>query len=90
MGGGGGAATGLLTGGAAWGDAEGDVTRAGSAPPPTEGAPASRRSAERMAVLAIAHHNLAVEQEALSLPDEASRCGPPHSEPPPSATRISF
>ena len=30
-------------------------------------------SAERMAVLAIAHHNLAVEQEALRLPDEASR-----------------
>ena len=30
-------------------------------------------SAERMAVLAIAHHNLAVEQEALRLPQEASR-----------------
>ena len=36
----------------------------GDAPPP---------SAERMAVLAIAHHNLAVEQEALRLPEEATR-----------------
>ena len=34
---------------------------------------APRPSAERMAVLAIAHHNLAVEQEALRLPEEASR-----------------
>jgi Ca2+-binding EF-hand superfamily protein/tetratricopeptide (TPR) repeat protein len=70
-----GGAHGLLTGGGAMGT--GDEGGAGGAggtggagvvegarPPP---------SAERMAVLAIAHHNLAVEQEALRLPDEASR-----------------
>ena len=55
-----GSAAGLLTGG---GDS------AFGMPPPSVAAP----SAERMAVLAIAHHNLAVEQEALRLPEEASR-----------------
>ena len=75
----GGSAAGLLTGGGPHGGGHpgyGDIGQGqgqqqggsgygyGERPPP---------SAERMAVLAIAHHNLAVEQEALRLPDEAAR-----------------
>ena len=63
---GGSSAAGLLTGGGVGGEQQSfsDAGGPGGRPPP---------SAERMAVLAIAHHNLAVEQEALRLPDEASR-----------------
>ena len=63
-------ADGLLTGGAR-GSFERDVG-ASDAFAPQQPGPANA-SAERMAVLAIAHHNLAVEQEALGLPEEASR-----------------
>ena len=58
---------GVLTGSAAL-DAAGG---AAAEPEPLE--PLESASAERIAVLAIAHHNLAVEQEALGLAEEAFR-----------------
>lgn len=60
-------AAGMLTGRAG---SHGRAVDAIAPQPPTGPRPPST---ERMAVLAIAHHNLAVEQEALRLPDEASR-----------------
>ena len=71
--GGGGSAAGLLTGG--YGEGPGGCTNQeqGGGGHGAYGSERPPPSAERMAVLAIAHHNLAVEQEALRLPDEASR-----------------
>jgi Ca2+-binding EF-hand superfamily protein/tetratricopeptide (TPR) repeat protein len=79
-GGGPSSAAGLLTGGGphggmhpAYGEIGGGSMGGGQQQQGQQYAERPPPSAERMAVLAIAHHNLAVEQEALRLPDEASR-----------------